>query len=192
MSYKEDYGLDSFARSRLLALLGFEDSSGRKVSDILRLNKELCYFQYLTKMDDIDFFSFNLGAVSDEIRETVDDFVEYGLVEQNQGGKYILTADGTVAEKEISHDLTPEEKKILKFSKEQLNDLTDEEVLGFMYFLLPKTAEHSKVIGGITKNKEKIIRSLYEKGKISAKTAANWLGISKREVLDKFGLQMGV
>lgn len=192
MSYKEDYGLDSFVRLRLLVLLGLKDSIGKKAVDILRINKILRYFEYLTKGENIDFSHFNLGDVSDDIRDNVDDLVECGLIEPNREGKYVLTEEGEEAEKEISQDLTPEEKKILQFSKEQLNDLTDDEVLGFMYFLLPETTKHSKVIARIEKNRERIVQSLYEKGRISTKTAADWLGISEREILDKFGLEIGI
>lgn len=192
MSYKEDYGLDSFVRSRLLVLLGLKDSRGVKTADILRINKELRYFQYLTRVENIEFSPFNLGDVSDEIKENLDDLVEYGLIEQDTEGKYFLTKGGENAEKEISPELGSEEIKTLTFSKEQLNDLSDDEVLGFMYFLLPETAKHSKVIGRIEKNKERIVKSLYEKGKVSAKTAANWLGVSKRELLDKFGFDIAI
>lgn len=193
MSYTEDYGLDSFTRSRLLVLLHLEDSSGERAIDILRINKELRFFQHLTKKAHIDFSHFNLGDVSDEIRETVDDFMESGLVEQDNRGKYVLTEEGENAEHEIQQTgITPEEKRMLKFSKDILNDLSDDEVLGFMYFLLPETAEHSRVINRINKNKEKIVQSLYEKGKISAKTAADWIGVTKRDILERFGIQVGI
>ena len=193
MSYKEDYGLDSFTRSRILILLHLEDSQGEKGADILRINKELRFFQHLTKKTDIDFSHFNLGDVSDEVRVTVDDFVESGLIEQDSKCRYILTDEGENAEKEVQGtDITPKEKKLLMFCKETLNDLSDDELLGFMYFLLPETAEHSKVVYRINKNKEKIVKSLYEKGKISAKTAADWIGASKRDILDRFGIQLGM
>jgi predicted transcriptional regulator len=193
MSYTEDYGLDSFTRSRILVLLHLEDSRGEKATDILRINKEMRFFQHLTKKTQIDFSHFKLGDVSDEIRETIDDFEESGLIEQNNRGKYALTEEGEEAEKEVQRtDISPKEKDLLKFSKDTLNDLSDDELLGFMYFLLPETAEHSRVIDRINKNKEKIVKSLYEKGKISAKTAADWTGTTKREILDRFGIQIGM
>ncbi len=152
MSYTEDYGLDSFTRSGVLVLLHLEDSRGEKNSDILRINEELRFFQHLMNKEYIDFSHINLGDVSDEIRETVDDFEESGLIERDEKGKYILTEEGEKAEKEVQGTaITPKEKKFLKFAKEQLNDLSDDELLGFMYFLLPETAEHSRVIGRINK-----------------------------------------
>lgn len=190
MSYIEDYGLDSFVRSRLLLLLGLVDTRGKKEAGILKINKELRYFQYLTDKKNIEFSPFNLGDVSDDIRENVDELVECGLIDQKPDGTFFLTEEGEEAEKEVSKDISEKERKALAFSKEQLNDLSTDELLGFMYFLLPHTAVHSTEIKRIEKNKENIVKSLYNKGKISVNTAGKWLNLSKRDIIDKFGLEV--
>jgi len=190
MSYIEDYGLDSFVRSRLLILLGLVDTRGQKEAGILKINKELRYFQYLTDEKNIEFSPFNLGDVSDDIRENVDELVECGLIDQKPDGSFFLTEDGEEAEKEVSKDIPTKEKKALAFSKEQLNDLSTDELLGLMYFLLPHTAVHSTEIKRIEKKKEDLVKSLYHKGKISANTAGKWLNLSKRDIIDNFGLEL--
>lgn len=189
MSYIEDYGLDNFTRSRVLVTLSLLPRG----IGILYLNKILRYFEYLKKTTNIDFSHFKLGDVSDEIRDSVETLSDYGLIKRTESNKLKLTDEGETAEKEVEKTILKEnEKRILKFAVDQLKDLETNELLGFMYFLLPESREYSTEYPRIEKNKIKIIKSLYIKGKISTKTAANWLDITEEKILNSFGMKVGI
>lgn len=189
MTYEEDYGLDSFARKWLLVLLSLTDSKGVKKVDILRINKIFKYFQHLLDQNELDFSNYNLGAVSDELKETVDELEEYALITE-ESGKYCLTDEGKQAETELSSKLNKREVKMMEFAKKILNDLPTDELLFFMYFTFPKTQENSTQIGRLLKRKKELVTALYSKGKISAATAAKWLSITESDFLQTNKIQL--
>ncbi len=189
MTYEEDYGLDSFSRKWLLVLLQLSDSRGDKKTDILRINKIFRYFEHLLDQNHLDFSNYNLGAVSYELRETVDELEEYDLITEDHG-KYQLTSEGEKAEKEMLANLSKQEIKMLEFSKKLLNDMSDDELLFFMYMTFPQTQEHSTQITRLLRKKEELVTSLYNKGKITTATASKWMEISESDFLKTHRIQL--
>jgi len=189
MTYEEDYGLDSFSRKWLLVLLGLEDARGNKKTDILRINKIFRYFEHLLGQKNLDFSNYKLGAVSYELRETVDEFEESDLVAKDNG-HYELTDEGEEAEKELANKLNKREVKMLEFAKKLLNDLTDDELLFFMYLTFPDTQEHSTQIERLLRKKDDLVASLYNKGRITSATASSWLGEPEANFLQKHKMQL--
>lgn len=189
MTYEDDYGLDSFSRKWLLVLLCLEDARGNKKTDILRINKIFRYFEHLLGQKNLDFLNYKLGAVCYELREAVDEFEESDLVTKDNS-HYELTDEGEEAEKELVAKLNKHEVKMLEFAKKLLNDLTEDELLFFMYMSFPDTKEHSTQIGRLLKKKDDLVASLYTKGKITSATASTWLGEPEVNFLKKHKMQL--
>ncbi len=190
MGLVKDYGLDSFARKWLLVLLKLPDRKGQKATDILRINKMLKYFDYLLDQKNIDFSCYKLGAVSDEVHETVDEFEECDLITKDQRANYSLTKDGQLATKELGPLLDEKETKLLQHTKNLLNDMTDDELLFFMYMTFPVTTKNSTEFPRLFRKKGELVKSLYVKGKISAATGAKWLNVPETEFLEKYKIQL--
>ena len=181
MSVIADYGLDLPARKFLLLALSVEDKKGRKGMDILHLQKVIRYFQYLRQKTDVDFSNFNLGGVSYEIHESIETLMENGLIARSDSALIELTDEGDSAVTELRSKFDPDDLKKLAFSKQQLNDLTSDEVMFFMYMLLPETQVNSTELSRLLKKSEELARDLFKKGRISASMAADWLGIPEEE-----------
>jgi hypothetical protein len=181
MSAVADYGLELPVRKFLLLALSVEDKKGRKGMDILHLQKVIRYFQYLRQKTDVDYSNFNLGGVSYELHENIGTLMENGLIARSDGTRIELTDEGDKAVTELRSKFDPDDLKRLVFSKQQLNDLTSDEVMFFMYMLLPETQVNSTEVSRLLKRSEEFTRDLFKKGRISAEMAADWLGIPEED-----------
>src|SRR5437899_1761032 len=180
MSVVADYGLDIPARAYLLLALSVEDKKGRKAMDILHLQKIIRYFEYLRERTDIDFSNYNLGGVSYELQESVETLMENGLIERSDS-RIELSEEGKKAVTELQSRFDQNDFRKLLFSKQQLNDLTSDEVMFFMYMLLPETQVNSTEVARLLRKRKEITSDLFRKGRISAAMAADWLGLPERE-----------
>lgn len=149
--------------------------------DILHLQKVIRYFQYLRQKTDVDYSNFNLGGVSYELHESVETLMENGLIARSDSSRIELTDVGEKAVSELRSSFDPDDLKRLTFSKQQLNDLTSDEVMFFMYMLLPETQVHSTEVARLLRRSKEFTRDLFKKGRISASMAADWLGIPEEE-----------
>ena len=187
MSVILDYGIDSEAKTLVLLALSMCDTNNKKEMDKVHIQKTIKYFEHMQQDDSIDFSNFLHGGVSYEIQETLETFEEYGLIE-NVGSskypKYTLTEEGERGAKELIGKRSKEDLRRLKFAKLQLNDLSFDETLFFMYMLLPETREHSTQFERLNKKKQILIQRLFLKGRINSDIASVWLEIDKQTFLD--------
>jgi len=182
MTLIEDYGLESPVRKLLLLVLSIKDRNQKKEMNKLRMQKVIRYFEYLRQSSEIDFSNFKLGGVSYELDENLVTLQECGLIEEKDG-EFLLSNEGEMAVRELEKKINQNDYSKLLFSKEQLNDLPTDELLYFMYRVIPETQAHSTEITRLDKKKELLIRNLFLKGKINACTAAKWLEINEKEFL---------
>jgi len=178
-----DYGLDSPARALLVLVLFMDDRQGQKAMNKLHFQKALRYFEHLQQEKEIDFSNFKYGGVSFELQENLEVLEEIGLVAK-VGGKYVLTKEGEEIAKELVPHYDEETLRKLRYAKHHLNDLTDRELLFFMYMTLPETRAHSIEFEKLKAEAENLTRKLFVKGRINARTAAEWLGIDEKEFLN--------
>jgi len=183
MSAILDYGLDSPARALLILALSIQDRTQKKEMDILHIQKTIRYFEHLRQEKKIDFSDFKYGGVSYELQENLETLQECGLVTK-VGTKYVLAEEGERAAKELLAASNEEEIRRLKFAKHQLNDLSHNETLFFMYMLIPETRRHSTEFAKLDKQREVLVRKLFLKGRINSTTAAKWLGVDEKTFLD--------
>lgn len=177
MSLISDYGLDTPVRRLPLLTLSLPDGRGAKETDGLHLQKIIRYYEYLGQKFDIEFSNYKLGAVSYELVENMEVLEEAGLVEETDKGKLVLSKEGEEATIQLRSGVDKAEIAKLQFAKKQLNDLPSDELLFFMYNLLPNTRENSTEWDRLSKRKSQLVRALYEKGRINSVTAAKWLGV---------------
>jgi predicted transcriptional regulator len=157
-----------------------EDKNRRRSSDMLHIQKIVRYFEFLGQTKQIDFSNFRLGQVSYELEENLETLVESGLVEK-AGNRFELTEEGKRAAEELRARQDPEDLRRLAFSKMQLNDLSSDELMFFMYKLLPESQVNSTEVRRLFKRSRELTNSLFKKGRISAAMAAKWLEITETE-----------
>ena len=183
----DDYGLDSPARALLILALSMKDKTDRKEMDRLHIQKTIKYYEHMQQDKTIDFSDFKYGGVSYELQENLEALEVYGLMENigsSRRPKYVLTEEGEKAAKELLETHSEEEIRRLGFAKLQLNDLSYDETLYFMYKLIPETQKNSIEFERLDKKKHILIPKLFLKGRINSDTAAEWLGVDKKTFLD--------
>jgi len=183
MSILSEYGLDSPARALLILVLSIKDKQDQKAMNRLQFQKAIRLFEYLQQEKEIHFSNFKYGGVSYELQENVGTLEECGLVTK-AGTKYVLTEEGEKAAQELLRKHDKEAIRKLTFAKTLVNDLTDKELLFYMYMLLPETRVNSTEFDKLYTERETLVRRLFMKGAINAATAAAWLNINEKEFLD--------
>jgi len=182
MSIITDYGLDSPSRAYLVLALSIEDRKGRKSADILHIQKIIRYLEYLKEKKEIDYSNFKLGQVSYELEENLRTLQESGLV-TNVGTNFQLTAEGQQAAVELNRSTAADDLRKLSFAKQQLNGLDRDELLFFMYKLIPESQVNSTEAPRLMKRSRELVEALYRKEIISAAMAAKWLEVSESTFL---------
>ena len=182
MSYILDYGLDSPSRGLLILITSLFDRNKKKEMDILHIQKIIRYFEYLSDKKDIDYSNFKKGGVSYEISENIETLLENGLVDKDKT-KYRLTEEGECAAEQLKKEYDEEELQKLSYAKFLLNDLTDDELMFFMYMVLPETQKYSTEFKSLYDRRTGLTKSLFLKGRINSDTAAKWLGISVKQFM---------
>jgi len=184
MVKKEEYGLD--APSKILPILLFMVAGGSNKAHLnrLQINKMIRYFEFLIKKDEIGFSNYNLGGVSYELTENLGEMVDYGLLDQDERGKYVMSDEGELAGRELLEEFSKHGHELLKKSYTILRDLSDEELLFFMYKTIPKTQEKSIIMDKLMKKSVQLVQSIYDKGKISASTALSWVRDEDKDALE--------
>jgi DNA-binding HxlR family transcriptional regulator len=151
--------------------------------DILHLQKIIRYFEYLRDTRELQYSNFKLGIVSYELEENLQTLEESGLVEK-QDGKYVLTDEGKELTERLEKSFDKKDLQKLVFAKQQLNDLSSDETMYFMYRLIPESQMHSTEFSRLEKKRTVLVRSLFLKGRINSNTAAKWLDMSEKDFLD--------
>jgi hypothetical protein len=183
MSLIEDYGLEQPARAYLILALAVEDRRRQKAMDTLHVQKVIRYFEFLGQKKDVDFSNFNLGGVSYELQESLNTLMECGFITNSDRTHFELTDEGKKAAEELQSIFGAEDLRKLTFSKQQLNDLTSDEVMFFMYKVIPETQVNSTEVERLFKRSRELTESLFKKGRISTAMAADWLGLTEQDLL---------
>jgi hypothetical protein len=184
MSYLEDYGLTSPSRKYSLVALVLKDRKGCAQIDIMHLQKIIRYFEYLRNSKDIAYSNYKYGVVSYELEENVEKLQDNGLVDRDEYDILTLTPEGQDIAEKLSQGLDKKELEKLMFAKQQLNDLTLDELMYFMYRLIPESVVNSTEFPRLEKKKTSFVQSLFLKGKVNSATAAKWLDMSEKDFLD--------
>lgn len=121
------------------------------------------------------------GPFSENAEEQLEG-LEMDDVINKVGNKICLSKFGEKIADSIEQKMSKNVLRMISDFKYLLNDLTDEEILTFIYFTFQEYTEESLVLKKIGKNRKSIAIKLYKKEKISLQKASELSGIP----LEKF------
>jgi hypothetical protein len=103
-----------------------------------------------------------------------------GILKQ-ENNRILLTEMG----KEMASRIEVDEKckEVIEEIKSLLNDMTEDELLAFIYFSYPEMVGESAKLDKIKPRRKKLALSLYQQGKISLGKTAQIAGISIEELI---------
>nr|MDO8079348.1 UPF0175 family protein [Candidatus Freyarchaeota archaeon] len=131
--------------------------------------------------EECDYEEDLLGPFSENLDAEFEQLEKVGILEY-ENNKIILTKLG----KEIAPKIEVDEKckEMIEEIKSLLNDMTEDELLAFIYFSYPEMAGESvKFDKKIKPRRKELALSLYKKRKISLGKTAQIAGISIEELI---------
>ncbi len=128
------------------------------------------------------------GPYSEVVDNVLQSLIRLGLVKGTKRG-YYLTDEG----KKVFNSLTPKEElvRVITDFKEFLNDLSNDELLAFIYVSYPEYIKESVKWDELKPKRKRLAISLLKKGKVSFSKAAEIAGMSPGE-FDNYLKDMGV
>ena len=126
--------------------------------------------------EEASFESDMYGPFSETAKNELEDLEMDGVILES-GNKRWLSALGLEIAEQIEKKTSKEKLGMIFRFKRLLNDLSDEEVLTFIYFTFPEFTEESLVKEKIEKNRKQVAIKLYKKEKITLQKAAEIAGI---------------
>lgn len=117
------------------------------------------------------FEDYRFGAYSEVVDDVLDQFVtdRYVAIE---GGKIHLTDKGAALALSLWNSAKKEERGAVQEIKALLNDMTNDELLGFSYSAYPGMKKYSDFTKVFEREKVRIAIALLKKGKVSTEKAA--------------------
>jgi predicted HTH domain antitoxin len=133
--------------------------------------------------DETEFEGSLMGPYSENADAELDQLRIEGIVELN--GKIRLTAIGQELAKKLETRASKETMEVISEMKSFLNDLSEDELLGFIYFSYPSMVIESIKFEDIKRKRGEIGVSLYRKRKVSLGKAALIAGLSQEDFIKK-------
>lgn len=131
--------------------------------------------------EETDFEEDYLGPYSEFADNELSRLRIEGIVEKR---KIRLTAHGRQLAKRLQSKASKKLIQLISDVKSFLNNLTEDELLGFMYFSYTDFTTESVEFERIKKKRLQIAISLFEKKKVSLGKAAKIAGISQEELVE--------
>jgi predicted HTH domain antitoxin len=133
--------------------------------------------------DEAEFEGSLMGPFSENADAELDHLRIEGLVELD--GKIKLTQKGQEVADRLKLKTSKETFEILSDMKSFINDLTEDEMLAFVYFSYPDMTIESIELDRIRERRAEIAVSLYRKRKVSIGKAAFIAGLSQEDFIRK-------
>lgn len=160
--------LENLTETQKYTLLLLSANNDEPIKGKLWYQKEL--FLLSRNSDELaeqtDFEADFMGPYSESADEELEQ-LEFAKVVEKEGNKLKLTGLGKDVAKILEKNSSEEEKEMVEDFKAELNDLTEDELLGFIYFTFPEMTKESIKIEKIKPKRKNIALSLYAKSKIS-------------------------
>lgn len=131
-----------------------------------------------------DFDAYLYGQYSETIDQELQ-YLEQNGVLCNAHGEIALTETGREIAKDVTKNTTSDILKAFIKYKEIFNDLTNKELLAYVYSAYPNMAKESVEYENLRPNMEDHIMSLVKKHKISAQRAAELIKKPQTYVIKK-------
>jgi len=171
--------LENLTETQKYTLLLLSANNYEPVKGKLWFQKEL--FLLAKNSDELaeqtDFEADFMGPYSESADEELEQ-LEFAKVVENEGNKLKLTGLGRDIAEILEKNTSDEEKEMIEDFKSELNDLTEDELLGFIYFTFPEMTRESVKFEKIKPKRKNIALSLYAKSKISLGKALEIAGMN--------------
>jgi hypothetical protein len=131
--------------------------------------------------EEAEFESDLMGPYSELADEQTDRLRRENVIDSEQKQ---LTIRGQKIVGKIESEFSSDTAKFIGEIKDFLNDLSKDELLGFIYYSYPDMRVDSLEFKRISTKREEIAVSLFRKDKISLGKAALISGLSQEEVID--------
>ncbi len=131
--------------------------------------------------DELDFENYLLGPHSEKGQYELELLQMNGLAKVRNA--YYLTYQGKSVFNSLSERVDDNYTRLVDDMKILINDLSDEELLGIIYFSYPETTEDSVSYEGIFSDRENIGLNLYRRKKISLLKTSMITGKSAEELI---------
>jgi predicted HTH domain antitoxin len=173
---------DDLSLTQRISILLIGANSFQPVKGKLWFQKELFLIAQNVKNleEEADFEGDFIGPYSEIADEELDQLRREGIVEKE---KVELTPYGREVAKHLQQESPLNILKLISEMKSFLNNLTKEELLGFIYYSFPEMREESVEFAEIERVRKQIAISLFKKGKVSLGKAASIAGLSQDELI---------
>jgi len=184
----EDWKIDvkSLSPLQALILLLLDANKGEPVKGKVWLQKEMFLLVHNTGKDEMiqgaQFEPHHYGPYSETIDAELDILRMMGLIEINR--RRSLKPMGRRLASKLRKIVSPEFLELVEEIKGNLNDLSEDELLAYIYFTFPNMTTESRVLERIKRKREGLAVSLYRKGKVSLSKAAQIAGMSVRDFIE--------
>ncbi len=177
--------LDSLTDSQKYGILLLGANNFEPIRGKTWYQKELFVLsQNIDKLKEkTDFEADFIGPFSEIADEELKQLELYDIIEI-EGHKLKLTDFGEEVFRSVERDISNNEKEMVSDFKSLLNDITEEELLGFIYYTYPDMTKESIKFDKIKPKRKKIAFSLYRKGKISLGKASEVAGIPIENLIE--------
>ncbi len=140
---------------------------------------------YIDKIrEQAEFIPHTFGPYSEAAEIEMGNLRSLGLVKEEEQ-EYKITQYGIAALEKVKPVFSPEQIEAIEDFKEFLNDLTQDELLLFIYVSHPEYTKESGVFEKVIRKRVPTALSLYKKGKVSLEKAAFLAGLPVEKILDK-------
>jgi predicted HTH domain antitoxin len=167
----------------ILELLNEKDK--KPVKGNVAFQKEMFLIaNYIDKVNErAEFIPHILGPYSEASEVSIDNLVSMGLVEKKDN-TYKITPSGIKVLGLKQDTFSSEEKESIADFKEFISNLTNDEILLFIYASYPNYTVESTEYRRIMKSRVKNSISIYKKGIVSLEKAASLAGVNIETFLD--------
>lgn len=186
MRVSSDYITEDLSPLSVTILELLNTNEGKPVKGKVAFQKEVFLISnYIDKVNEwTEFGSHYLGPYSKNSEVSMDNLVSMGFVEKEEGQTYKITPSGIKA-LDLKQDLfSSEEKEAIADFKKFVSNLTDDEILLFIYVSHPDFTIESIKYRAIMRTRVKDSISIYRKGIVSLEKAAFLAGINIETFLD--------
>jgi predicted HTH domain antitoxin len=175
---------DDLSITQKVSILLIGTNSFQPVRGKLWFQKELFLIaQNIRELaEEADFESDFIGPYSEIADEELEQLKREGIVSKE---KVELTPLGRDVANRLQGQIPPAMLKLISEMKRFLNNLTKEELLGFIYYSYPKMRIDSVEFAEIDKNRVQIAISLFGKRKVSLGKAALIAGMSQADFINE-------
>lgn len=165
----------------ILALLGLGDEP--EVRGDLHLQKEM--YLLSRQLDSLaaacNFNPYLKGPYSEDVDAALGDLKILGLVGEDSSGRLRLTDEGRAVLEELKEEIPPDVQERLLESKDLFNDLSEDELLVFIYGVYPDMATESVIKDRVMAKRVPVAKKLYQRGRVSLERAAQLAGLKITE-----------